>query len=94
MSFALFRGKASWLVAGYNTMSKEEKAKFDKKRITKGAGMVCLVVGIMLLPMAYLGYLVDTNMLPESIMLKYAFIFVAVVLTTVIFASIYMNRKK
>ena len=28
-------GKGSFLIAGYNTMSKEEKAKFDKKKMMK-----------------------------------------------------------
>jgi hypothetical protein len=28
-------GNASWLIAGYNTASKEEKEKYDKKQLNK-----------------------------------------------------------
>jgi hypothetical protein len=32
--FLLF-GKGSWLIAGYNTSSKEEKEKFDEKKLCR-----------------------------------------------------------
>ena len=51
MALLIYIGKGDWLIAGYNTATKEEKAKYDigKLRVvlyiacfTRGAG-VCLV---------------------------------------------------
>lgn len=39
LSIVLLLGKGSWLIAGYNTASKEEKEKFDERKL-------CLVVGV------------------------------------------------
>ncbi|WP_243686510.1 DUF3784 domain-containing protein [Clostridioides difficile] len=33
LSVLLFNGKASMLLAGYNSMSNKEKARYDKKKI-------------------------------------------------------------
>lgn len=42
LGFALRSGKASWLIAGYNTMSKYEKEKYNEKAL-------CLFVSNILL---------------------------------------------
>ena len=47
LSLVLISGRGSWLIAGYNTASPEEKAKYD-------AGKLCRVTGWGLLPMALL----------------------------------------
>ena len=57
----LYKGKSAWLIAGYNTASKEEKAKYDKKKLCKAISVVCFVCSIMLCFMAYEGYKVDTG---------------------------------
>lgn len=33
LSILLLSGKGSWLIAGYNTASPEEKAKYDSKKL-------------------------------------------------------------
>ena len=33
MGIVLFCGKGSWLIAGYNTMSPQEKEKYDEKKL-------------------------------------------------------------
>lgn len=34
LGFFIRRGKASWLIAGFNTLSKEEKEKYDVKALS------------------------------------------------------------
>ncbi len=41
--------KASWLVAGYNTASKEEKAKYDEEKLTRYVGNLLIILSIVLL---------------------------------------------
>lgn len=45
--FLLF-GKGSWLIAGYNTASKEEKEKYDEKKLCTSVGVFLLIYGVML----------------------------------------------
>lgn len=40
----LLQGKGSWLIAGYNTASPEEKAKYDKSKLCKVTAIICFVV--------------------------------------------------
>ncbi len=35
----------SWLIAGYNTSSKDEKAKYDKEALCHGVGNIVLLLG-------------------------------------------------
>ncbi len=35
LGIVLWRGKGAWLIAGYNTSSKEEKAKYDEKALCR-----------------------------------------------------------
>ena len=41
LSIVLISGHGSWLISGYNTASKEEKAKYNEKKLcrTMGIGM-------------------------------------------------------
>lgn len=39
MTILFLCGRGSWLIAGYNTMSEEEKAKFDEKKLCRGMGV-------------------------------------------------------
>ncbi len=58
LSIVLISGHGSWLISGYNTASKEEKAKYNEKLCrTMGIGMS--VIAILLLIMG-----VFENILP------------------------------
>ncbi|MDD3839115.1 MAG: DUF3784 domain-containing protein [Clostridia bacterium] len=41
--------KASSLIAGYNTMSKEEKKKYDEQKLTKFVGNLLIASAVILL---------------------------------------------
>ena len=58
MSLILLTGRGSFLVAGYNTMSKSEKERYDAVALSK-------FVGKILLPMAILTTLVGIESLVE-----------------------------
>lgn len=40
-------GKGAFLIAGYNTSSKQEKEKYDTKSLCRFMGKVCLVLAAM-----------------------------------------------
>ncbi len=51
----LLSGKGAFLIAGYNTSSAEEQAKYDEKKLCRVTGMGMLVITILLFIMALLG---------------------------------------
>lgn len=90
LSVVLLLGKGANLIAGYNTSSKEEKAKYDEKALSKFVGKILLPIGLAL-PLVTLGGIYDL------IWPIFAFIFLDIGL--IVFALIYINsgnrfRKK
>ena len=51
LSIVLISGHGSWLISGYNTASKEEKAKYDEKKLCRTMGIGMSVIAILLLIM-------------------------------------------
>lgn len=47
LAIAIGSGKANFLIAGYNTSSKEEKEKIDDKRLSKFMGKFLFVLGLI-----------------------------------------------
>lgn len=93
ISIFLFLGKGKWLIAGYNTLSKEEQKKYDEKKLCKAVGMLCILCCIMLCIMAYFGYRVDSGLMNENRMLLFALLFMLVLFTAIIVIGIYINKK-
>ena len=48
MAILLLTGKGAFLIAGYNTMSKEEKEKYDAKALCRFMGKILLPIGIFI----------------------------------------------
>ncbi len=40
ISIFLFNGKGKWLIAGYNTVSKEERKKYDEKKLCRAISFI------------------------------------------------------
>ena len=59
ISIILLSGHGSWLISGYNTASKEEKAKCNEKKLCRTMGIGMSVIAILLLIMG-----VFENILP------------------------------
>lgn len=93
MGIVLFCGKGSWLIAGYNTMSPQEKEKYDEKKLCKAASLVCVLCSLMLFIMSYLGYRVERQITSERDMLIFVIAFIAVITVAIFAALIYMNTK-
>ena len=52
ITMILLSGKCSFLVAGYNMMSKNEKEKYDEKKVCKGVGVTMLLINFPLILIA------------------------------------------
>ena len=48
ISAVLLMGKGSWLIAGYNTLDKKEKAKYDSAALCKFVGKYLLSVSLLM----------------------------------------------
>ena len=59
LSIVLISGHGSWLISGYNTASKEEKTKYNEKKLCRTMGIGMSVIAILLLIMG-----VFENILP------------------------------
>ena len=47
LAVVLLRGRGAGLIAGYNTMSEEEKAKYDAPAMCRFVGKILLPIGIL-----------------------------------------------
>ncbi|CUO02558.1 Domain of uncharacterised function (DUF3784) [uncultured Ruminococcus sp.] len=54
LSIVLISGHGSWFISGYNTASKEEKAKYDEKKLCRTMGIGMSIIAILLLIMELL----------------------------------------
>ena len=51
LSVVLLSGHGGWFISGYNTASKEEKAKYDEKKLCRTWGVGMSVITILILIM-------------------------------------------
>ena len=72
LSIILISGHGSCLIAGYNTASKEEKAKYNQKKLCRTTGIGMAVITVLALIMALF-----EEILPAS------FIYVAIGIITI-----------
>lgn len=88
--YMMFTGRGSFLIAGYNTMSKEEKEKFDSKALSKFIGK-CIIMPTGLLTILFAIGL--TYGVRHNITLLWTTIIAYCVIVTglCIFAVIYLN---
>lgn len=54
ISILLLSGHGSGLIAGYNTSSREEKAKYDEKKLCRTVGAGMSVIAVLVLVMGVL----------------------------------------
>jgi len=80
LAFVLLAGRGSFLIAGFNTLPKDQKAKYDAKALSKFIGKILLPIGILTI---FAGM--------ERIVGWYPWVFVAVTIGLCLFAVIYVN---
>lgn len=78
----MLQGKGGWLIAGYNTMSKEDKEKYDEEALCKATGKLILAIAFTI-ALITAGGLLEMNALMIS--------GVVLMLVSIIFGMIYIN---
>ena len=85
-------GKASWLIAGYNTSSKEEKDRYDEKALCKYTGNFIFILAGIIFFMAIWGLFKLPNL---NVVIAVGWIvFVVVIIAGVIFMNTGNKLKK
>ena len=51
LSIVLLSGHGSWVISGYNTALKEEKEKYDEKKLCRTMGIGMSIIAILILIM-------------------------------------------
>ena len=59
LSITLLSGRGSWFISGYNTATKEEKEKYDEKKLCRTMGIGMSIIAILALTIALGIILVD-----------------------------------
>lgn len=85
MGILLLTGRGSFLIAGYNTASKDEKEKYDEKKLCRSMGVLLIAISIML---AITGY-VDT----DEFALKMLVPFIGAIVVEMIYANRCCKKK-
>jgi drug/metabolite transporter (DMT)-like permease len=80
-------GKGSFLIAGYNTASDEEKAKYDEKRLHLCFSIFCFALSITIGIMAY----IDTESFALSVGMP---IILGLIFLLVVFTSTYCKKNE
>ena len=82
ISIILLSGHGSWFISGYNTASKEEKEKYDEKKLCRTIGIGMSIIAILALIMGLL-----ENSLPAS----FVYIALGIILVDVVVIIILGN---
>ena len=53
LSIILLSGHGSWFISGYNMASKEEKEKYDEKKLCRTTGIGMSIIAILILILNY-----------------------------------------
>lgn len=89
LAVVLLSGRGSWLIAGYNTASPEEKQKYDTTRLCRVTGAGMAVLAALLVIMA-----LWEDVLPAEFAGLFGAVALAVAAAVVILGNTYCRRKK
>ena len=81
---SIISGHGSWLIAGYNTASQEEKEKYNEKKLCRIIGIGMSVIAILLLIMVLL-----ENILPAF----FVYVSLGIVLIDIVAIIISCNKE-
>ena len=91
LGFIIRTGKVGFLIAGYNTMSKEEQAKWDIKALSRFLGGLLIIMSVVLLAG---GIFILLNIFPWIFMIASWSIFTAIIIWGVIYINISQRFKQ
>lgn len=92
LGIALLQGKGAWLIAGYNTLSDEEKAKYDEKALCKATGKMMFGITFSM-AFIFLGELFQV----EGFVITGVVLMIAIILVGVIYLNTgrrYLKREE
>ena len=81
------------MIAGYNTMSRENRKKYDERKLCKAVSILCMECCVLLCVMAYLGYGVDSGLMDQTVLFWFGLVFLIAVIVTIIVVGVYINKK-
>lgn len=81
-----FTGRGTMLISGYNTLPKEERARYDTRALTRAMGIFTLIMAVLMAFILYTG-LVVKNTVWALVGFICVFVFTGVWL-------VYMNKSK
>lgn len=87
ISIILLSGHGSWFISGYNVATKEEKEKYDEKKLCRTTGIGMSVIAILLLIMG-----VFENILPAFFVYIALGIILADVVITIVLGNTICRR--
>ncbi|MFC4355598.1 DUF3784 domain-containing protein [Chryseomicrobium palamuruense] len=82
LAFFLSRGKGAFLIAGYNTMPKEEKAKYDEVALCKFMGKILYGISLSMVLLSLSEWLAIPALL---------WVGIALMTGLIIFTLVYLN---
>ena len=82
ISIMLLSGHGSWFIAGYNAAPKEEKTKYDEKKLCRTTGFGMAVIAVLILVMGLF-----EDVLPAS----FAYISLGIILVDVLLMIVVCN---
>ena len=88
LSLLLLSGKGSWLIAGYNTASPEEKKGYDEKRLCRVVGGGMAVITALLVVMT-----IWEDVLPASFAGVFGAVTVGVAVAILVLSNTICRRK-
>ena len=89
----LLRGKGTWLIAGYNTMSEAEKRRYDKKKLCRAVGVFLLLCSLGIGLLVLCDTLEEGSFLPPGTGNTVSGVFAAVMVIGAGFLIWYTNTK-
>lgn len=86
LSVVLISGRGSWLIAGYNTASEEEKEKYDEKKLCRAVGVMLLLIALATAGLLIIPY-------TSALSTNYFTFFFIFIIAAVIITAYYTNKK-
>lgn len=68
LAVVFFTGRGSFLLAGYNTASDEDKKQYDEKKLCKLAGWVMLYTAVMFLVLGIGAYFFERTVFKTTVL--------------------------
>ena len=93
MTALLLRGRGAMLIAGYNTASDEERARYDERKLCRTVGFCMLACDILCVLLLALIVLAELSILPVAVMNLFVWVVIGVLTAVMAVTMWYANVK-